>query len=532
MSRPKVFISSTFRDLQDIREDLQEFISSMDFEPIAFEAGDIAFEPSKYLEDSCYSAIAECSMVVLVIKTNYGTQAERRAIPSEEEIYSITSNEYRVAQNHGIPVFVFINQSTHDEYVVYTKQNRPANFAFTHIDNPKIAKFIDLLYRDNSTRYIFKYNSTREIKKILRKQWSGLFYKYLENERRHSLRLKTDIRINPYKFFFLRHRQQLSQQQIARIANLKVGAIARIEDVALKARPLSADDFVNVTLDEASRIANALKCSVGNIRSGLPDEFLSQFIAYYYHNKGSTHTKVKGSKSKSIFATRAVFFDFDGTMTYHLNKLTSWELIWLELGYKDNECGDLHRQFSNHEISHSQWCKITEEKFRERRLKNTVLDKIARDIQLLPGVAETVHKLHDAGIPMFIVSGSIRHIIKQVLGELYEKFDDIKANDMKFGPNSELKSIIGTRYDFQGKAQYISQALKEKDIQPYEALFVGNSSNDEWAHQAGVQTLCINYSATNPDNQMQWHYSINHSKDFRDILQYVNLDTNAEEGGH
>ncbi len=129
---------------------------------------------------------------------------------------------------------------------------------------------------------------------------------------------------------------------------------------------------------------------------------------------------------------------------------------------------------------------------------------------------------------MFIVSGSIKHIIKRVLGNLYEKFEDVRANDMKFGPNSELKSIIGTKYDFQGKSQYITQVLEEREIQPHEALFIGNSLNDEWAHQAGVQTLCINYDMTNPDNQIQWMYSINHSKDFSEIMRYVTLEPTVD----
>ncbi|WP_457325768.1 DUF4062 domain-containing protein, partial [Roseateles sp. P5_E11] len=361
MPRPKVFISSTFRDLQQTREELSEFISDMDFEPVAFEFGDIAFEPSKHLEESCYAAIPECSMLILVIKNNYGSTSERRPSlgASEEKMYSITSNEYKVALDHGIPVFVFINQSTHDEYVSYTKQNRPGNFVFTHIDNPKIAKFIDLLHRDNSTRYIFKYNSHGDIKRILRKQWSGLFNRYLENERKHSLRLKQEVAINPYKFFYLRHKQGLSQQQISKRSNLKQGLVIRIEDAALRVKRLSSDDFVRVSFDEASRLANALSCSVGNIRSGLPDEFLSQFIVYYSHNKGSIHAKSSVSKSRSVFPTKAVFLDFDGTMTYHLNKSTSWELIWLELGYADTDCSDLHRRFSNHEISHADWCRIT-----------------------------------------------------------------------------------------------------------------------------------------------------------------------------
>ena len=47
--KPRIFVSSTFYDLQYIREDLSNFIKAHDFDPIMFEDGDIGYTPGKPL---------------------------------------------------------------------------------------------------------------------------------------------------------------------------------------------------------------------------------------------------------------------------------------------------------------------------------------------------------------------------------------------------------------------------------------------------------------------------------------------------
>lgn len=287
---------------------------------------------------------------------------------------------------------------------------------------------------------------------------------------------------------------------------------------------LNSDNFLTVTFEEASKIADGLLCTIGNIKAGLPDDFLSQYMGYYHKNKGKRKYKPKKGHTTSIYPTKAVFFDFDGTLTLQNDQLTTWEKIWVALGYTVNDCASLHSQYSSSEISHKQWCQITEKEFKNKNMKNTVLDKIASDIHLMQGVKEVINLLESKYIRMYIVSGSIHYVIKKVLGNMLPLFTGVKANDMRFNSNSTLKTIIGTKYDFEGKADYITHKLNEIGIQPYEALFVGNSLNDEWAHQSGVDTLCINPSATNHDHPFQWTFSIKKSTDFQDILKYIHFE--------
>jgi hypothetical protein len=43
MAKPRVFISSTFYDLRQLREDLDDFIRSMGYEAVRNEEGNIPF---------------------------------------------------------------------------------------------------------------------------------------------------------------------------------------------------------------------------------------------------------------------------------------------------------------------------------------------------------------------------------------------------------------------------------------------------------------------------------------------------------
>jgi|GEM_PF-6536257 len=60
---------------------------------------------------------------------------------------------------------------------------------------------------------------------------------------------------------------------------------------------------------------------------------------------------------------QAIVFDFDGTLTHKGITRTTWESIWIGLGYSVDECISLHKKFDNKEISHQEWCDLTCEKF-------------------------------------------------------------------------------------------------------------------------------------------------------------------------
>ena len=106
-----------------------------------------------------------------------------------------------------------------------------------------------------------------------------------------------------------------------------------------------------------------------------------------------------------------------------------------------------------------------------------------------------IENLHKRGIKLFIVSGSVDKLIRMVLGDtLINLFERVQANKMDFDVNGMLERIISTKYDFEGKAEYIKGFFQEK-YTPNEIVFFGNSDNDESVHDTGVKTICVNCSS-------------------------------------
>ena len=219
--------------------------------------------------------------------------------------------------------------------------------------------------------------------------------------------------------------------------------------------------------------------------------------------------------------TQAVIFDFDGTLTYGKTNKTTWERLWTCLGYNVKLCQELHMKFDRKELSHPQWCKLTEEKFCERKLHKKALDEIAENIKLINGIEDTFKHLESRNIKIYIVSGSILYIIKHTLGDLYKYIDETKANVFKFDDNGYLTEIVGTKYDFEGKADFISNVACELNISPRDILFVGNSLNDRFAHKSGARTLCINPKLTDTTNQTVWNDCIPTCENLLEIISYI-----------
>jgi HAD superfamily phosphoserine phosphatase-like hydrolase len=245
------------------------------------------------------------------------------------------------------------------------------------------------------------------------------------------------------------------------------------------------------------------------------------YVEYYGNHKGIAPHTHKPRHPMLKFQTKTVVFDFDGTITMSTNGMTTWEMIWTHLGYKITDCAEYHTQYRRNLITHEEWCNITLDRFRIKRFSSKMLSEIAGNVKLIPGLPETIDDLTARGIKIYILSGSIRELIRIVLGDLSSSFEQIKANEMKFDKEGIIQDIIGTKYDFEGKDEYIRNLVRQENCSPMDILFVGNAGNDEWASKSGARTLCVNPSSTDPDNPKIWTENIRKVSDLRDILKHT-----------
>ena len=241
--------------------------------------------------------------------------------------------------------------------------------------------------------------------------------------------------------------------------------------------------------------------------------FMLYFVAKAITNKlNKTNTKIK-----------AIMFDFDGTLT--TRGLNFWKKIWIELGYDltDKTC-EYYTQFEDYlskKITYQEWCDQNTESFNNKNFNVDLITKLASTVELNNGFESFIKTLKNNNISLHIISGNFVEVIEQIIGENTKYFDSINANRLDLNPDGTLKCIIGTNYDFEGKAQFILEYKEKHNLKPEEICFVGNGDNDEYAHLSGCKTICINPDKTDGTNKTLWHTTLNDVTNLNQLLNEI-----------
>ncbi|MCH7877905.1 MAG: DUF4062 domain-containing protein [candidate division Zixibacteria bacterium] len=179
MARPRIFISSTYYDLKDIRESLEGFIRELGFEPILSEIGNIPYSPDTPLDESCYREAGNSDIFVLIIGGRYGSEwsGGEREVPKSffDQYDSITKKEYEKAVARDVPTYILIEKAVYSEFEIYQRNKDNEEINYAQVDSANIFRFIDDILSKPKNNPIHKFDKLNDIKKWLREQWSGLF---------------------------------------------------------------------------------------------------------------------------------------------------------------------------------------------------------------------------------------------------------------------------------------------------------------------------------------------------------------------
>jgi len=222
------------------------------------------------------------------------------------------------------------------------------------------------------------------------------------------------------------------------------------------------------------------------------------------------------------WVAKALVFDFDGTLANPGSTRSTWEAIWEHLGYDANECGLLANQFYRGEITHPEWCRITLEKFKARQLNYDAVISVASGLALIQDFDECMEELQRLSIPTYLVSGSIWDVIAAVLGDRTRYFRRIEANTFGYiGPDKRLGTISGTKFDFQGKGDFVREVAKELHVRTSDVLFVGDDINDVHVKTVGARTLLVNPHQTSAADESAWDKCLPHMHSLLEILPFA-----------
>lgn len=172
MAKPRIFISSTYFDFKNVRDDLDRYIKTLGYEAVRHEAGHVPYEKTHKLDQSCYKEIENCDILICLIGGRFGSTA------SGSE-YSITQKELKTALEAGKQIYIFIDAPVYHEQDFYQDNKGSTETKYRHATNIKVHQFIEEISSLNQGNVIFPFNTTSEIIKILQEQWAGLFQRLL-----------------------------------------------------------------------------------------------------------------------------------------------------------------------------------------------------------------------------------------------------------------------------------------------------------------------------------------------------------------
>lgn len=175
MAAPRVFISSTFYDLKQVRNNIGDFIKSLGYEPVMHEHSGVAYSQTTPLENDCYHELASCDIVVCIIGNHFGSK-------SLENDLSITMNEIQNAIKNKKKVYIFIANDVYTENRTYLLNKDSGTFKSAYTDDIRIHEFIADLNNTVKNHVIVSFETTDQIIDTLKSQFAGLLQNLLQRE--------------------------------------------------------------------------------------------------------------------------------------------------------------------------------------------------------------------------------------------------------------------------------------------------------------------------------------------------------------
>ncbi|WP_321516995.1 DUF4062 domain-containing protein [Marinifilum fragile] len=176
MAKPRIFISSTFYDLRQVRADLDMFIGSLGYESVKNDDGDIPYGKDEALEEYCYKEIKNVDILISIIGGRFGTESKR-------SMSSISQIEVKTALKEGKQVYIFIEQNVLAEYETYLL-NKDSEMKFRYVDDKRIYQFIEEIKGLKANNNIKGFETASDITKYLKEQFAGLFQRFLDEQTR------------------------------------------------------------------------------------------------------------------------------------------------------------------------------------------------------------------------------------------------------------------------------------------------------------------------------------------------------------
>ncbi len=179
MAKPRIFISSTYYDLKNVRADLERYIRECGYEPVLNERGNIPYGSEKKLEEYCYKEIELCDVLLSIIGGRFGSSAE-------EAPYSISQKELKTALELGKPAYIFVEKNVLAEFRTFEKNKDVEGIQYVAVDDPRVYQFLGEILALPINNPVAPFETSADVIRYLKEQWAGLFQRLLQEASRQK----------------------------------------------------------------------------------------------------------------------------------------------------------------------------------------------------------------------------------------------------------------------------------------------------------------------------------------------------------
>ena len=157
----KIFVSSTVKDLKDLRDGLYCRLKELRHTPWFSEMGDFPTDRHPDAMTNCLTLVEECDQFVLLLDKFGGLIYTEREGTPYPELFGLrnTEAEYRCARAKSKPVHIFIRKRADHESALYRQMNTEQRKLISWYSEPAVYEFYDRLMHETPHipwRYTFE----------------------------------------------------------------------------------------------------------------------------------------------------------------------------------------------------------------------------------------------------------------------------------------------------------------------------------------------------------------------------------------
>jgi HAD superfamily phosphoserine phosphatase-like hydrolase len=211
-----------------------------------------------------------------------------------------------------------------------------------------------------------------------------------------------------------------------------------------------------------------------------------------------------------------IAFDVDGTLVRGPDGMTVWEVLNLAFTGTPEWNKERYAAYKAGKLSYAEWVALDISGWREAGAKRDDLIAAFEPLELIRGVPEAINTLRDAGLRLFVISGTLDLMLNTLFPD--HPFEEVYCNHIGFDDDGRIAHWRATPFDMAGKAEALRALALRFEIPLARCAFVGDSSNDVWIARSAGRSVAFNPRC---EELEQVADVIVRSDDFRDVVPHL-----------